>query len=647
MRLSKQLIFYLHLIILSLVFIPVSPSYAQDEQAWTILNLLNADRNAAGLHSLTMNTQLVAAAQRHSNDMANGDFLSHTGSDGSEFWERIADTGYSMTSGAENILFRWDLSATEAYQQWWNSPGHYNNMMNANYVEIGIAWAQSASGKYYYTMVLATRPGVQPPPIPPTSTPVPPTSTPIPPTSTPIPPTSTPIPPTSTPIPPTSTPVLPTNTPIPPTSTPMVIPTSTPMPTITIQASNTPIAPLPTATTVLPAAPPTATIPVVLPTATTISTTATPLPIIPSPMPTKVAAQPTVAPVIPTQTPVNSSTTSTQLLMRLFSFLFQLLFSPEPADTAALPPAMPILTLPPAPIPTLTLPPPPMPTLTLPPTATIAPIPTTLPIVVEPDIRLIYNAQSLTLLNVSGDVLDLRSLSFSNGFATMQSEVWNIPDLTRPLSGFPNEDCLQVWGVNEPFQAKPAECRFRHAWVTVGEGEIFWRGAETFWVSRMGTVIGVCDTQLGVCDINLTGGATATIPTANPNLPASVGGNIDLRLIYDERSFSLINVSGFPIDLTPLSFESRDGTLAATRWDNGFLTAPLNTFPTGDCLQVWSVFESTIPNKPDACNFRHAWIAVGDAQLFWRADDLFRVVYAGQVIATCSIPIGLCDVAIP
>ncbi|RMG88091.1 MAG: CAP domain-containing protein, partial [Chloroflexi bacterium] len=221
MRLLKRIIFYLHLTILYLAFIPISPSHAQDGQAWAILNLLNADRNAAGLHSLTMNTQLVAAAQRHSNDMANGDFLSHTGSDGSEFWERIADTGYNMTSGAENILFRWDLSAAGAYQQWWNSPGHYNNMMNANYVEIGIAWAQAASGKYYYTMVLATRPGVQPPPIsPPTNTPIPPT---------PVPPTSTPIPPT--PVPPTSTPILPTNTaipsPIPPTA---VVPSNTPIP---------------------------------------------------------------------------------------------------------------------------------------------------------------------------------------------------------------------------------------------------------------------------------------------------------------------------------------------------------------------------------------------------------------------------------
>jgi LysM repeat protein len=146
------------LIVISLAFSATLPAYASDTGA--VLSLVNQARSNAGLTPLTMNSLLVNAAQRHSNDMAAGNFLSHTGSDGSSVGNRITQTGYSWSSAGENILYRFDESASGAFNQWWNSPPHQANMMNATYCDIGIAHTyNSSAGRWYYTMVLGRQSG--------------------------------------------------------------------------------------------------------------------------------------------------------------------------------------------------------------------------------------------------------------------------------------------------------------------------------------------------------------------------------------------------------------------------------------------------------------------------------------------------------
>jgi len=153
-------------ILTALVSVPLRVSYAapagckvsaetEAGQQAAITVLVNKARAAAGLGALTINPKLTAAAARHTKDMAAKDFLDHTGSDQSTMEDRFAAAGYNYASARENILYRWDLSAAEAYNQWWNSPGHKANMMADDVTEIGIvALCSMSSGKYYYTMVL-------------------------------------------------------------------------------------------------------------------------------------------------------------------------------------------------------------------------------------------------------------------------------------------------------------------------------------------------------------------------------------------------------------------------------------------------------------------------------------------------------------
>ena len=104
------------------------------------------------------NALLENAAQRHSNDMANNNFFSHYGSDGSSPWDRIREAGYPMLSGGENIAAGYS-SVRSAIKGWLKSPGHCANIMSPYFREIGAA--KAASPSFYYgtawTLDLASR----------------------------------------------------------------------------------------------------------------------------------------------------------------------------------------------------------------------------------------------------------------------------------------------------------------------------------------------------------------------------------------------------------------------------------------------------------------------------------------------------------
>lgn len=117
-------------------------------------------------------------------------------------------------------------------------------------------------------------------------------------------------------------------------------------------------------------------------------------------------------------------------------------------------------------------------------------------------VRLIYDANSFTLLNIGGQRLDISGLSFSNGTQTLHASVWNTPSNTASLYSFPSGDCLQVWPQNVRQQAHPTGCKVRHAWVAVRANQTFWTGG-AFEVRASGTTIGTCQTEAGECVVDL------------------------------------------------------------------------------------------------------------------------------------------------
>ncbi len=116
---------------------PNKACHAQQNDGFTgqILALINKARADAKLAGLTLNGQLTAAAQGHSNDMACNNFADHTGSDGSSIHARVVAAGYAP-SYSEEIIFPGGMPQ-DAFNWWINDSIHRAAILNTKVVDVG------------------------------------------------------------------------------------------------------------------------------------------------------------------------------------------------------------------------------------------------------------------------------------------------------------------------------------------------------------------------------------------------------------------------------------------------------------------------------------------------------------------------------
>lgn len=123
------------------------PAADVSAQALEVVELVNAERAKAGCAPLTINDKLMTAAQRHSQDQADHQRMSHDGSDGSDVGERLDRVGYAWRAYGENVA--WNQRTPAAVMDaWMNSPGHRANILNCSFTEIGVGVATS-NGPYW------------------------------------------------------------------------------------------------------------------------------------------------------------------------------------------------------------------------------------------------------------------------------------------------------------------------------------------------------------------------------------------------------------------------------------------------------------------------------------------------------------------
>jgi hypothetical protein len=148
-------------IVVALLAIPVV-ALAQADSVFDLLSRINALRRQNGLAPLELNDPLSAAAQRHSQDMANTGSVNHIGSDGTSPEQRMNEAGYAPhVSWGENIYGGGISTVDAAWGFWTASTVHRNNLLSVRYREIGIGVATSLNGTYY-TLKFGARPGVLP-----------------------------------------------------------------------------------------------------------------------------------------------------------------------------------------------------------------------------------------------------------------------------------------------------------------------------------------------------------------------------------------------------------------------------------------------------------------------------------------------------
>ncbi|MBE9041514.1 CAP domain-containing protein [Oscillatoriales cyanobacterium LEGE 11467] len=91
---------------------------------------------------LTANGLLHAAAQEHSEDMANQDFFDHYNPvEKNTFDQRIKTAGYDFSAAGENIAAGTGLfSPQKVVDAWIASPGHNENLLDPRFTELGVGY---------------------------------------------------------------------------------------------------------------------------------------------------------------------------------------------------------------------------------------------------------------------------------------------------------------------------------------------------------------------------------------------------------------------------------------------------------------------------------------------------------------------------
>lgn len=136
----------------------LDPVDSGDESVWQeqeLVRLINDRRAQYSLPPLILNDSLTVAARKHSQDMAQNNFLSHTGSDGSSPWDRMLDAGYRLMTGGENVAAGYSTPAA-VVNGWMSSPGHRANMLSPNFCDLGVGYAYENQSiyRYYWTLGL-------------------------------------------------------------------------------------------------------------------------------------------------------------------------------------------------------------------------------------------------------------------------------------------------------------------------------------------------------------------------------------------------------------------------------------------------------------------------------------------------------------
>lgn len=114
-----------------------------------VVSAINAVRRANGAGAWTYNPALESAARAHARLMASQDKLSHDL--GITLRQRVSEAGYVLAVG-ENLAKGYK-TLPETIDGWLASPGHRNTLLSPKFVEFGLAFARTGSGKLYWAMI--------------------------------------------------------------------------------------------------------------------------------------------------------------------------------------------------------------------------------------------------------------------------------------------------------------------------------------------------------------------------------------------------------------------------------------------------------------------------------------------------------------
>jgi hypothetical protein len=133
------------------LFSPMFPEYntnmeqVNKDGAQIVLLLSNIEREKKGVGPLTWSDQAARSAFKHSKDMSDHNYFSHSFSDGRTPFDLMKEQGIKFRLASENIAMGY-RDAIEAVYGWMNSSGHRQSLLNPQLKRLGVGVYN-----YYYT----------------------------------------------------------------------------------------------------------------------------------------------------------------------------------------------------------------------------------------------------------------------------------------------------------------------------------------------------------------------------------------------------------------------------------------------------------------------------------------------------------------
>jgi uncharacterized YkwD family protein len=114
-----------------------------------VVNLVNQERQKAGLKPLTLNVSLDRMAQVKAEDMRDHHYFDHTSPTYGSPFDMMTKFGISYSYAGENIAAG-QPDAASVMKDWMNSSGHRANILNPNYTQIGVGVAHGGPYGTYW-----------------------------------------------------------------------------------------------------------------------------------------------------------------------------------------------------------------------------------------------------------------------------------------------------------------------------------------------------------------------------------------------------------------------------------------------------------------------------------------------------------------
>jgi len=136
---------------LVLVLFSTTLSGALADKSSDVLDLVNQEREAAGLKDLKLNEDLNRVAQLRAQEIV--EKWSHTRPNGEEWKTAFKDAGVTASYRGENLAMG-QSSAEAIVDGWMSSDGHRDNILNKKFTKMGVATVV-IDGVTYWVQVFA------------------------------------------------------------------------------------------------------------------------------------------------------------------------------------------------------------------------------------------------------------------------------------------------------------------------------------------------------------------------------------------------------------------------------------------------------------------------------------------------------------